>query len=105
MLLGEVVEGADLLLGVGEQLHDGGELLAQGGAVRRQLRLGGRAVGLLEDGPHRGGDHGLGRLGHARLDVAHELHPAALPGRADEHLGGGLPEPAVGVAGHQLDAA
>ena len=40
-------------------------------------------------------------LGHVGEHVAHEMDPAPLPGRADQHLGDRGPQPVVGVGDHQ----
>ena len=59
-------------------------------------------VGLGEDRADRGGDH-LGRaLGDRGQDVAQEVDPAPLPGRADHHRADRGLQPGVGVGDHQL---
>jgi hypothetical protein len=57
-------------------------------------------VRLGEDGADRGRDH-LGRaLGHPGQDVAEEVDPAALDGRASHHGLNRSPEAEVGVGDH-----
>ena len=59
-------------------------------------------VGLGESGADDRGDHFLGALGHGCQDVAHEVHPAALPRRALEHGADGLFQPAVRIRDSEL---
>ena len=80
--------------GVGEAF---GELLDDPGVLGLDL-LG---VGLVEDGADEGGHHGLGGLGHLGQHVAHEVGPAALPGRSGQHRGDGVDEAPVGVGDDQ----
>ena len=62
------------------------------------------ATTLGEDGLDGGDDHvGVGPL-HPGQDVPHEVHPAALPGRAHHHRLDGLLEPQVLVGDDQADA-
>ena len=62
-------------------------------------------VGLGEDGADRGRGHLGVALGHHRQHVAHEVHPAALPGGADQHRGDGGLQPGVGIGDDQLGPA
>jgi len=61
-------------------------------------------VGLGEHGAHRGSDHLGGGFGHPGQHVAHEVHPAALPARPDEHAGDRLLEAEMVVADDELHA-
>jgi hypothetical protein len=61
-------------------------------------------VGLGEDRADRGGDHLGVAFGHRGEHVAHEVHPAALPGRAEQHRHDRLLEAGVGVGDDQLGA-
>jgi hypothetical protein len=98
----------------GEREDVAGGLSEVGGGVREPLGellddpgvLGPdrRGVGLLEDGPHEGGDHRLGGLGDLGEQVAHVVGPAALPARADQRRGDGVDEAGVGVADDQRGA-
>ena len=103
VLLGEGGEGQDV--GRGADQHVGrvgealGELLDHPGVLGQDLFV----VGLLEDRADERGHHGLGGLGHPGQHVAHEVHPAALPGGAGEHRGNGVDEAGVGVRDHQRD--
>ena len=60
-------------------------------------------VGLSEDRPDRGGDHLRAGLGHPGQDVSHEMDPAALPARPDEHRGDGGLEPEMMIGDDQGD--
>lgn len=70
-----------------------------------QLGVGAGSVGLQEDSPDRGGDHGLGALGDLGLHIAHEVDGTSLPVRSGEYRADGLGEPYVRVAHHQLHAS
>lgn len=71
---------------------------------RAQLGVGRGGVGLSEDRPAERRDHGLGGLGHVGQDVPQDVHPTALPGRAEERRGDGLAQADVGVGGDEHDA-
>jgi hypothetical protein len=77
---------------------------AASGELHQQLLdhpgvLGGHllGVGLLEDGAHQRGHHGLGRAGHLPEQVAHEMGPASLPHSAGQDGGDGVLEALVSV--------
>jgi hypothetical protein len=61
-------------------------------------------VGLGEDRADGGSDHDAVALRNAGENVAHEVHPAALPGRPEQHGGDRLLKPGVGVGDDQLGA-
>ena len=61
-------------------------------------------VGLLEDEPDGRGDHAPGAARDEVLGVAGEVHPAALPGRAEELLADRLDQPRMVVADDEPDA-
>ena len=82
--------GRELRLGRG---HDLGVLSADGGGV-----------GLLEDGPHQGGDRRLRGLRDTGKQVAMVMGSAALPCRAGQHRGDRVAQPLVAVGGDQLHA-
>ncbi len=65
------------------------------------LRLGRLLIPLGEDGAHRRRHHGLVAMGHVGQDVAHEVHPAPLPGCAGQHAGDGFLKSQVSIADHQ----
>jgi hypothetical protein len=62
-------------------------------------------IRLGEDRADRRGDHLGVALGHPGEHVAHEVHPAPLPGRAEQHRADGGLQPGVGVGDDQLGAA
>src|SRR5271170_7026070 len=62
------------------------------------------AIGLDEGLADCGSRDGLLRLGNISERIAHEVHAATLPARANDALGGGF-QPLVRVGDHQLDAA
>jgi hypothetical protein len=68
------------------------------------LRLGGAGVVLGKGGADEGGDDTSSLLSGMRQHVAHEVHAAALPARA-EHFGDGDLDTLMRVRDHQLDAA
>jgi len=59
-------------------------------------------IGLGEDRAGRRGHHLGVALRDLREDVAQEVHPAPLPGRAEQDCGDGLFEPGVGIGDDQL---
>ena len=61
-------------------------------------------VGLGEDCADRGSHHLAVALRDAGEHVAHEVHPAALPGRTEQHRTDRLLQPGVGVGDDQLGA-
>jgi hypothetical protein len=83
--------GFDLRQLPAEHVRDGVELLAN--------MLG---VGLGEDGADRRRHHLRRALGHLGQHVTQEMHPAALPGRADQDGLDRAAQPGVGVGDHQL---
>lgn len=60
--------------------------------------------GLGEYGADQGRYQRFVALRHVRQQIAHEVHPAALPGRPGQYLGDGGFQPFVGIADHELDA-
>ncbi len=62
-------------------------------------------VGLSEDGADRRGNHVGVALGDLGEHVAQEMHPAALPGRAEQDGLDRVFEPGVGIGDDQLHAA
>ncbi len=82
MRFGKVGERGDVGAGVTQHRGDRSELLVQGLGDDLDVRADSRPGGRDEHRPSRGGDHlGLG-LPDPGQDVAHGVHPAALPGRA-----------------------
>src|SRR6185312_2768092 len=79
--LGVGGEAEQVRLGVLEQVSRGGEALRELGTDALVLLVDLVVVGLGEDRPHQGGDRGLGLLGHAGEQVAHEVGAAPLPRR------------------------
>ena len=69
----------------------------------QQRPTGGCGVRLLERLAQRGGDHGVLALRHVGERIAGPVHPAALPGGAEDADDRRL-QPFVGVGYHQLDA-
>jgi hypothetical protein len=101
----EVGEGGQVGLGLAQQLGDGRELPLEGVGDDFDLLADGVGGRLGEHGPDGRGDH----LGVALVDlgqrVAHEVHPAALPGGALQHGLDGVGQAAVAVADDQLHPA
>src|ERR1700738_4829530 len=104
MLFWEVHEGENVDLGFIEQGGEFRQTAAQLiGDVAPLLAGGGRCV-LGDSGRDKGGDDASPVLAGMGESVAHEVHAAALPARA-EHLAGGSLEPFMGVRDDQLDPA
>jgi len=68
------------------------------------LLVHGGGVGLGEDRPHHRRHERLGALRDAREQVAHEVRPAALPGRARQRRSDRVDETGMRVRADQLDA-
>src|SRR5438045_9765683 len=75
MLGGEVIEGEDLLLSFGQQLHHSGKPTRERRTDLAQLDLRRRSALVMEDRPDRRRHHRLGRPGPPRLEIAQEMHP------------------------------
>ena len=58
-------------------------------------------VGLLEDRPDEGTDHGLGGLWHLGVHVPDEVDPAPLPAGPGQHRGDGVDQALVGVGDNE----
>ena len=89
------------VLGAVHQRTQLGQLASQLICDRAPLRMGGLGTVLGEDGGDGGADHAALGLVGMRQGVAHEVHPAALPGGL-EYLGRCGLQPEVGV-GSQTD--
>jgi hypothetical protein len=89
-------KGQQVLLGVAQHGLDGRELPAEHAGDDVELGADVLGVGLGEDRPDCGGDHLGVALGHTGEHVAHEMHPAALPSRAQQNGGDRLLEAGVG---------
>ena len=70
----------------------------------QQRRPGCRVVRLLERLAQRGGEHGVLAFGPVGERIAGPVHPAALPGGAEDADDRRL-QPLVRVRDHQLDAS
>jgi hypothetical protein len=95
--LGECEVGEEVGLGLREQLRHARVRPRHAVDHPVELLAGGRAVGLLEHAPDGRGDHAPGRARDEVLGVAREVHPAALPARAQELLVDRLDEARVVV--------
>ena len=103
MLLGEAHVGEDVRLGLVQQRCELGQLGADLVGDLAPLGLGGAGVVLGEGGGDEGSDDALAVAAGMGERVAHEVHAAALPGRA-EHAGDSGLDALVRVRDHQLDA-
>jgi hypothetical protein len=101
---GEPAEGEEVFGGVAEHGGDVGELGLEhvGDSSSWEDVVG---FGLGEDRADGGGDHLGGGFGDPGEDVAHEMHPAALPGGTDEHRGDGGLEAEMVIGDDELHAA
>ena len=61
-------------------------------------------IELGEDRAHERGHHLLGRAGHERQQVPHQVDPASLPARPDQDGLDRPPEASVGIGDHQAHA-
>jgi hypothetical protein len=68
------------------------------------LQTGGFGVFLGKSGGDKGGDDAPALLSGMGQNIAHEVHPAALPGGVQD-FGNGRLEPVMGIRDRQLDAA
>ena len=105
MLQREGRERQEVVAGVDEHGYHVAELAREGDDDAVELLGHSSRVGLGEDRAYGGGNHlGVGARDPGQ-HVAHEMHPAALPGRADHHRGDSLLEPEVVIGDHQAHAA
>ena len=100
----EVGEGGEVCLGVEQHGRHLGELALQGLGHFAQLAAHVTRVGLGEDRADGGRHHRALSLHHPRQDVAHEVHPAALPGGAQQDLADRGLEARVVATDHERDA-
>ncbi len=89
-------EGEQVVLGLPQHRLDLQKLTAEHAGDDVELGAHVLGVGLGEDRPDGGGDHLGVALGHPGEHVAHEMHPAALPSRAQQNGGDRLLEAGVG---------
>ena len=104
VILGKAHEGEDIGFGF---VHQCGELGHLGPELIGDLApLGSGHLGILlgEGGGDEGGDDAAALLAGMGQDIAHEVYPAALPGRM-QHLGDRCLQPLMRIRDHQLDAA
>ena len=103
MILWEAHEGEDVSLGF---IHERGELRHFGTQLIGNLapllasRLG---ILLNEGGADEGGNDTAALAAGVGQDIAHEVHPTALPGGMKDFADGGL-NAFMGIGDHQLDA-
>ena len=102
MLLGEAHVGEDVLLGLVQQGRELGQLGPDLVGDLAPLGLGGVGMILSKRGGDEGRDDALAVAAGVGEGVAHEMHPAALPSRA-EHPGDRRLDALVGIRDHQLD--
>lgn len=95
-------EGKQVGSGVGEHRRDLRVGSFEHGGDLGELCLDVFPVGLGEDGADDRGDHILAALGHDGEDVAHEMHPAPLPGCALKHSPDRFLQPGAGIRHDQL---
>ena len=102
---GKAVKASRSSLGAAQHLLDLGQLLAEHRGDHLELLVDVLGVGLGEDRADRRGDHLRVALGHHGEDVAHEVHPAPLPGGPEQHRADRGLQAGVGVGDDQLDPA
>ena len=103
MLLGEAHVGEHVLLGLVQQRGELGQLGPDLVGDLAPLGPGGVGIVLGEGGGDERRDHAPAALAGMGERVAHEVHPAALPGGA-EHAGDRGLDALVRIRDHQLDA-
>ena len=104
MVFGKAHEGENIGFGLihqdGELCHLGSELIGH----LAPLEAGHFGVLLGKSGGDEGGNDTPAVLSGMGQDIAHELHPATLPGGVQD-FGNRRFEPLMGIRDHQLDAA
>jgi len=104
VLLGEVQERQRVVSGGIHDWHSGGELLAQylGDPLPVRAHL---IRGLDQEYRFHAGCHVLAGLWDVAEKVAHEVHPAPMPGAALEHALDRRRQPQVSIRDHQPRSA
>lgn len=103
MLAGKVHVSEDVFCGVLEQSASWGNLRRSIAATSPTCAIAETWSGWTKT-VHQRGDGLLGRSGHRREQVAHQMYAAALPTRLREDLRDGLLEALVGVGDHEADS-
>ena len=105
MRLGEAGEGEQVLTRGAHHLLHSGQLPAEHAGDGLELLGDVLGVGLGEHGPDRGGDHLGVPARHLAEDIAHEVHPTPLPGRADHHRADGLLQAGVWASPRSVETS